>query len=92
MQNNGNPKNKGFLPLRSFVFDGGSFSNETYAALIEVLDPLSPSSAGHSYGWDLNGTDSFMFKMSIDDDMTTGSSAEVLKANSSYDDILPLDN
>ena len=48
---NGEPDNVGWLPLRWFTFYPGSFG-EDWTTLIEILDPFSPQSPGHTYGWD----------------------------------------
>ena len=59
--------------------------------MIEVLDPLSAQSAGHSYGWDSVGIDNFWFKYTIEEPLQTGAPVEMLKKDSSYSN-LPLDN
>ena len=48
---NGEPDNVGWLPLRWFTFYPGSFGTD-WTSLIEILDPFSPQSPGHTYGWD----------------------------------------
>ena len=44
-----------YWPMASFVFGPGSFnapdSEHPFAARIEVLDPMSPSSPAYGYGW-----------------------------------------
>lgn len=44
-----------YWPMASFVFGPGSFnaadSDHPFAARIEVLDPMSPSSPAYGYGW-----------------------------------------
>ena len=86
----GSPSISGkFLPVREFVFDGGSFSNGTaganaYTSLIEILDPFAASSVGKYYGWHYNPTPpGFFFRAVLSDALSTWTSAETLKADSS---------
>jgi len=88
MLRNGLEHNAGFLPFRWFTFAPGSFGPASgagdYSSLIEILDPLSRSSAGYSYEWYGQSCDSFWFRVAVDDDLETGASIETLKADSSY--------
>ena len=85
---NGEPGNKGFLPFRMFTFGPGSFAGAAgvppFTSTIEILDPFSSASPGHSYGWDkYPNTTPFWFKWSID----TGGvpdTVSTLKAKDTY--------
>ena len=90
-QLNGLDMNEGFLPVRNFIFNGDSFDSDTFEAKIEVLDPLSAQSPGHSYGWDSVGVENFLFKFLFDENLQTGAPVEMLKKDSLYDN-LPLDD
>lgn len=80
----GSPTSAGpFLPIREFVFDGGSFSNGTagvnaYTALIEISDPFA---AGSYYTWPYSPE--FFFQPVVSDSISTWTSATTLKADSS---------
>ena len=91
---NGEPGNKGFLPFRMFTFGPGSFTgpeaDPPFTSTIEILDPFSSASPGHSYGWDkYPNTTPFWFKWSVD----TGGvpdTVSTLKAKDTYDPV-PVD-
>ena len=87
---NGEPGNKGFLPFRMFTFGPGSFTgpaDETpFMSTIEILDPFSSASPGHSYGWDkYPNTMPFWFKWSVDTDGVPDT-VSTLKAKDTYGD------
>ena len=87
---NGQALNEGYLPFRSFKFDGGSFSgpedDPPFTSTIEIFDPFSTESPGYSYGWtSYPRTTPFFFKWTI----TTNSvpnTVQTLKAMDTYGD------
>ena len=88
---NGEPGNEGFLPFRMFTFGPGSFSGAEdeapFTSTIEVLDPFSTGSPGHSYGWgSYPNTTPFWFKWAVD---TNGvpDTVQVLKREDVYHDV-----
>ena len=88
---NGEPGNKGFLPFRMFTFGPGSFSGAAddppFTSTIEVLDPFSSASPGHSYGWgSYPNTTPFWFKWSVDTDGVPDT-VQVLKKEDVYHDV-----
>ena len=73
-----------FYPLRWFVFGPDSF-DENFQAKIEIQDPFLPYSVGRNYGWPVYRNQfPIFFKWRLDGDGPGNSSAEMLKADSTY--------
>ena len=58
-----------YWPLAQFVFDSGSFGApdgpHPFAARVEVLDPMSPSSSAYSHGWWKYPNSSYGYKFDL---------------------------
>ena len=75
-----------FLPFRWFTFGPDSFDADC-TAIIEILDPFSLSSPGHSYGWTGYRGTAMYFKWRLDESRPPVS-VEMLNKKSTYEGIL----
>ncbi len=88
---NGEMLNKGYLPFRQFVFDGGSFrpagDEHEFESKIEILDPHSTLSPGYSYGWSAASDVEAWWRWIISSTNRLPQSVEVLRMEDTYGDL-----
>lgn len=83
--------NKGYLPFRQFVFDGGSFrpagDEHEFESKIEILDPHSTLSPGYSYGWSQASDVEAWWRWIISSTNRLPQTVEVLRMEDTYGDL-----